>query len=71
MDASRPSASCVRRAVRIMNLTDGRFAFEPLRIGQPRHVKGRIVFVTSLAANVTSAMQGDCAASKAGPHTGR
>jgi len=33
-----------------------------------RHVKGRIVFVTSLAANVTSAMQGDYAASKAGLH---
>jgi len=29
---------------------------------------GRIIFITSLAANVTSAMQGDYAASKAGMH---
>jgi NAD(P)-dependent dehydrogenase (short-subunit alcohol dehydrogenase family) len=33
-----------------------------------RHIKGRIVFITSLAANVTSAQQGDYAASKAGLH---
>lgn len=33
-----------------------------------RQIKGRIVFITSLAANVTSAMQGDYAASKAGLH---
>ncbi|MEI6085513.1 MAG: SDR family oxidoreductase [Verrucomicrobiota bacterium] len=33
-----------------------------------RQIKGRIVFITSLAANVTSAVQGDYAASKAGLH---
>lgn len=33
-----------------------------------RKIKGRIVFITSLAVNVSSAMQGDYAASKAGMH---
>jgi NAD(P)-dependent dehydrogenase (short-subunit alcohol dehydrogenase family) len=33
-----------------------------------RQIKGRIIFITSLAVNVSSAMQGDYAASKAGLH---
>jgi NAD(P)-dependent dehydrogenase (short-subunit alcohol dehydrogenase family) len=33
-----------------------------------RQIKGRIVFITSLAVNVSSAAQGDYAASKAGLH---